>query len=191
MYAAAPSLVDQSLSGHSNRRTCARAHARLRRIYLEVRAGNPSPGIRAGVDLVFLPIAEGSPRQALTLFCGCVVKVRLIVWQIGFRSTRFSRFQWFRSGPGRNSPLFNYAKASNWREWLRFYPDVPDLHIERCGDGMELRIERPSIGKTAGYALSSGSTRTQKRFISSISSGKSKTPFPLPTACVPTNGFGD
>ena len=31
---------------------------------------------------------------------------------------------------------------------LRFYPDVPDLHIERCGDGMELRIEHPSIGKT-------------------------------------------
>jgi len=30
---------------------------------------------------------------------------------------------------------------------LRFYPDVPDLHIERCGDGMELRIEHPSIGK--------------------------------------------
>ena len=31
---------------------------------------------------------------------------------------------------------------------LGFYPDVPDLHIERCGDGMELRIEHPSIGKT-------------------------------------------
>src|SRR6266566_3177574 len=91
----------------NNRRTCTRADARLRRIYLEVRAANPSPGIRAGVDLVSLAIAEASPRQALTLFCGCVVKVRLIVWQIGFRSTRFSRFQWCRSGPGRNSPLFN------------------------------------------------------------------------------------
>src|SRR6267378_2106406 len=30
---------------------------------------------------------------------------------------------------------------------LRFYPDVPDLYIGRCGDGMELRIEHPSIGK--------------------------------------------
>ena len=30
---------------------------------------------------------------------------------------------------------------------LRCYPDVPDLHIERCGDGMELRIEHPAIGK--------------------------------------------
>src|SRR5216117_639158 len=30
---------------------------------------------------------------------------------------------------------------------LRFYPNVPDLDIERCGDGMELRIEHPSIGK--------------------------------------------
>ena len=60
MSAAAPSLVDQPLSGHSNRRTCARAHARLRRIYLEVRAANPSPGVRAGVDLVFLSIAEAS-----------------------------------------------------------------------------------------------------------------------------------
>jgi hypothetical protein len=30
---------------------------------------------------------------------------------------------------------------------LRFYPDVPDLHIERCGDGMELRIEHASIGQ--------------------------------------------
>ena len=30
---------------------------------------------------------------------------------------------------------------------LRFYPNVPELDIERCGDGMELRIEHPSIGK--------------------------------------------
>jgi|SRR5438477_1283381 len=30
---------------------------------------------------------------------------------------------------------------------LRFYPHVPDLSIGRCGDGMELRIEHPSIGK--------------------------------------------
>ncbi len=60
MYAAAPSLVDQPLSGHSNRRTCARAHAEFYRLYLEVRAANPSPGVRAGVDLVFLSIAEAS-----------------------------------------------------------------------------------------------------------------------------------
>lgn len=30
---------------------------------------------------------------------------------------------------------------------LRFYPHVPDLNIGRCGEGMELRIEHPSIGK--------------------------------------------
>ena len=30
---------------------------------------------------------------------------------------------------------------------LRFYPHVLDLSIGRCGDGMELRIEHPSIGK--------------------------------------------
>jgi hypothetical protein len=30
---------------------------------------------------------------------------------------------------------------------LKFYPDVPDLEISRCGDGMELRIEHPKIGK--------------------------------------------
>ncbi len=30
---------------------------------------------------------------------------------------------------------------------LRFYPDVPDLGLEPCGDGMELRIEHPEIGK--------------------------------------------
>lgn len=28
---------------------------------------------------------------------------------------------------------------------LRHYPAVPDLSIERCGDGMELRIESPAI----------------------------------------------
>ena len=30
---------------------------------------------------------------------------------------------------------------------LRFYPHVPDLSVGPCGDGMELRIEHPSIGK--------------------------------------------
>jgi hypothetical protein len=30
---------------------------------------------------------------------------------------------------------------------LRLYPNVPDLDVGRCGDGMELRIEHPSIGK--------------------------------------------
>jgi len=30
---------------------------------------------------------------------------------------------------------------------LRFYPLVPDLSIQPCGDGLELRIEHPSIGK--------------------------------------------
>jgi hypothetical protein len=30
---------------------------------------------------------------------------------------------------------------------LRFYPSVPDLDIKPCGDGMELRIEHPSIGQ--------------------------------------------
>src|SRR5438477_1638279 len=30
---------------------------------------------------------------------------------------------------------------------LRFYPHVPDLSIGRFGDGMELRIEHPLIGK--------------------------------------------
>ncbi len=30
---------------------------------------------------------------------------------------------------------------------LQDYPLVPDLSIEPCGDGMELRIEHPSIGR--------------------------------------------
>ena len=30
---------------------------------------------------------------------------------------------------------------------LRFYPNVPDLSIEPCGDGMKLRVEHPDIGK--------------------------------------------
>ena len=30
---------------------------------------------------------------------------------------------------------------------LRFYPHVADLSLERCGEGMELRIEHPEIGK--------------------------------------------
>ncbi|HEY3897210.1 MAG TPA: hypothetical protein VGM54_01270 [Chthoniobacter sp.] len=28
---------------------------------------------------------------------------------------------------------------------LRHYPNVPELSIERCGDGMELRLESPAI----------------------------------------------
>ena len=32
---------------------------------------------------------------------------------------------------------------------LRFYPDVPDLDIERCGDGWELHVEHPSIAPAA------------------------------------------
>ncbi len=28
---------------------------------------------------------------------------------------------------------------------LRDYPDISDLSIERCGDGMELRLESPAI----------------------------------------------
>lgn len=30
---------------------------------------------------------------------------------------------------------------------LRFYPNVPDLKIERCGDGLKLEVEHPSIGQ--------------------------------------------
>src|SRR6266702_3209988 len=30
---------------------------------------------------------------------------------------------------------------------LRFYPNVPDLKIERCGDGWKLDVEHASIGK--------------------------------------------
>ena len=30
---------------------------------------------------------------------------------------------------------------------LRFYPHVPDLHIKPCGEGMELVVEDPAIGK--------------------------------------------
>lgn len=30
---------------------------------------------------------------------------------------------------------------------LRFYPNVPDLHIKPCGEGMELVVEDPAIGK--------------------------------------------
>ena len=50
-----------------------------------------------------------------------------------------------------------WAKKELSREQLRaginlarrlcFYPHVPDLSIGPCGDGMELRIEHPSIGK--------------------------------------------
>ena len=30
---------------------------------------------------------------------------------------------------------------------LRFYPNVPDLNIKPCGEGMELVVEDPAIGK--------------------------------------------
>jgi hypothetical protein len=30
---------------------------------------------------------------------------------------------------------------------LRFYPNVPGLHIKPCGEGMELVVEDPAIGK--------------------------------------------
>jgi phage-related protein len=30
---------------------------------------------------------------------------------------------------------------------LRFYPNVPDLDIKPCGEGMELVVEDPAIGK--------------------------------------------
>jgi phage-related protein len=30
---------------------------------------------------------------------------------------------------------------------LRFYPNVPELDINPCGNGMELSIEHPAIGK--------------------------------------------
>lgn len=30
---------------------------------------------------------------------------------------------------------------------LRFYPDVPDLSIEPCGDGIELRVEGKAINQ--------------------------------------------
>lgn len=30
---------------------------------------------------------------------------------------------------------------------LRYYPDVPDLSIEHCGDGLELRIEGDAINR--------------------------------------------
>jgi len=35
----------------------------------------------------------------------------------------------------------------NLARQLRFYPTIPDLSTERCGDGMELRIDHPEIGK--------------------------------------------
>jgi hypothetical protein len=28
---------------------------------------------------------------------------------------------------------------------LRYYPDVPDLRIEPCGEGMELRLESKAL----------------------------------------------
>ena len=30
---------------------------------------------------------------------------------------------------------------------LRNYPNVPDLSVERCGEGMELRLESPAINR--------------------------------------------
>lgn len=35
----------------------------------------------------------------------------------------------------------------NLARQLRFYPDVPSVRIEPCGDGMELPIEHSEIGK--------------------------------------------
>jgi hypothetical protein len=35
----------------------------------------------------------------------------------------------------------------NLAQRLRFYPNISDLSIGPCGDGMELRIEHPTIGK--------------------------------------------
>jgi hypothetical protein len=36
---------------------------------------------------------------------------------------------------------------------LRFYPNVPDLKIERCGDGLKLEVEHPSIGQQVARDL--------------------------------------
>ena len=38
-------------------------------------------------------------------------------------------------------------KTAVLRAEARFYPKVPGLEISRCGDGMELKIEHPKIGK--------------------------------------------
>jgi hypothetical protein len=35
----------------------------------------------------------------------------------------------------------------NLARQLRFYPNIPDLRVGPCGDGMELRIEHPEIGR--------------------------------------------
>ena len=47
----------------------------------------------------------------------------------------------------KNLSVSQLREGINLAKRLKFYPNVPDLKIERCGDGMELRIEHPSIGK--------------------------------------------
>lgn len=54
---------------------------------------------------------------------------------------------WSRDGLGRRSPLFNCAKASNWCDGSDSIQMCPIYIIVRCGDGMEIRIEHPSIGQ--------------------------------------------
>lgn len=39
------------------------------------------------------------------------------------------------------------AEGINLTKHLRYYPDVPDLSIEPCGDGMELRLEGDAINR--------------------------------------------
>ena len=39
------------------------------------------------------------------------------------------------------------TEAIHLAKRLRFYPDLPDLSIEPCGDGMELRIEGEAINR--------------------------------------------
>lgn len=44
------------------------------------------------------------------------------------------------------SPL-QLCEAIRLAKRLRYYPDVPDLRIEPCGDGLELRIETTEVNK--------------------------------------------
>lgn len=39
------------------------------------------------------------------------------------------------------------AEAIALAKRLRYYPDVPDLSIERCAEGMELRIESKAVNE--------------------------------------------
>ena len=39
------------------------------------------------------------------------------------------------------------AEGVTLTKQLRYYPDVPDLSIEPCGDGMELRLEGEAINR--------------------------------------------